>query len=82
MSSVCVYFMFVLSCVQVQTLCRTDPPFKESYRPSIRSSNWTKRPGPIKGGRAIIPMLGGSLVTTAWRVLRLRMEGTASRYGG
>jgi hypothetical protein len=25
---------------------------------------------------------GGSLVTTAWRVLRLRMEGTASRYGG
>jgi hypothetical protein len=26
--------------------------------------------------------LGGSLVTTAWRVLRLRMEGTASRYGG
>jgi hypothetical protein len=28
------------------------------------------------------PMLGGSLVTTAWRVLRLRMEGMASRYGG
>jgi hypothetical protein len=27
-------------------------------------------------------MLGGSLVTTAWRVLRLRMEETASRYGG
>jgi hypothetical protein len=27
-------------------------------------------------------MLGGSRVTTAWRVLRLRMEGTASRYGG
>jgi hypothetical protein len=25
-------------------------------------------------------MLGGSLVTTAWRVLRLRMEETASRY--
>jgi hypothetical protein len=24
----------------------------------------------------------GSLVTTAWRVLRLRMEETASRYGG
>jgi hypothetical protein len=29
-----------------------------------------------------LSMLGGSLVTTAWRVLRLRMEGTASRYGG
>jgi hypothetical protein len=27
-------------------------------------------------------MLGGSLVTTAWRVLRLRMEETPSRYGG
>jgi hypothetical protein len=27
-------------------------------------------------------MLGGPLVTTAWRVLRLRMEATASRYGG
>jgi hypothetical protein len=27
-------------------------------------------------------MLSGSLVTTAWRVLRLRMEETASRYGG
>jgi hypothetical protein len=27
-------------------------------------------------------MLVGSLVTTAWRALRLRMEGTASRYGG
>jgi hypothetical protein len=25
---------------------------------------------------------GGSLVTTAWRVLRLRMEETPSRYGG
>jgi hypothetical protein len=31
---------------------------------------------------AYSPMLGGSLVTTAWRVLRLRMEGTPSRYGG
>jgi hypothetical protein len=27
-------------------------------------------------------MLGGSLVTTAWRVLRLRMEETPSSYGG
>jgi hypothetical protein len=27
-------------------------------------------------------MLSGSPVTTAWRVLRLRMEETASRYGG
>jgi hypothetical protein len=27
-------------------------------------------------------MLRGSLFTTAWRVLRLRMEETASRYGG
>jgi hypothetical protein len=27
-------------------------------------------------------MLSGSLVTTAWRVLKLRMEEKASRYGG
>jgi hypothetical protein len=27
-------------------------------------------------------MLNGSLVTTAWCVLRLRMEEKASRYGG
>jgi hypothetical protein len=27
-------------------------------------------------------MLGGSLVATAWRVLRLQMEETPSRYGG
>jgi hypothetical protein len=26
-------------------------------------------------------MLGGSLITMAWSVLRLRMEDTASRYG-
>jgi hypothetical protein len=30
----------------------------------------------------VIAMLSGSLVTTAWRVLRLRMEEKASRYGG
>jgi hypothetical protein len=30
----------------------------------------------------IITMLSGSLVTAAWRVLGLRMEEKASRYGG
>jgi hypothetical protein len=29
----------------------------------------------------INPMLSGSLVTTTWRVLRLRMDETACRYG-
>jgi hypothetical protein len=29
-----------------------------------------------------MPLLGGLFVTTAWRVLRLRMEETASKYGG
>jgi hypothetical protein len=29
-----------------------------------------------------VAMLSESLVTTAWRVLRLRMEEKASRYGG
>jgi uncharacterized membrane protein len=31
---------------------------------------------------SFIHLLGGYLVTTAWRVLRLRMEETTSRYGG
>jgi hypothetical protein len=30
----------------------------------------------------LIPMLSGPTVTTAWRVLGLRIEETASRYGG
>jgi hypothetical protein len=30
--SMCVYFVFVLSCVQVAALQRADPPSKESYR--------------------------------------------------
>jgi hypothetical protein len=30
----------------------------------------------------IIMMVGGFLVTTAWRVFRLWMEEAASRYGG
>jgi hypothetical protein len=30
---------------------------------------------------SLVQMLGGSLITKAWRVLRLRM-GTPSRYGG
>jgi hypothetical protein len=37
---------------------------------------------PFLEGERLTAMLGGSLVTTAWRVLRLRMEGTPSRYGG
>jgi hypothetical protein len=32
--------------------------------------------------RTKIPVLSGSTVTTAWRVLGLRIEDTASRYGG
>jgi hypothetical protein len=31
---------------------------------------------------AVCTMLSGSTVTTAWRVLGLRIEDTASRYGG
>jgi hypothetical protein len=30
--SVCLYSVFVLSCVQVEALRRADPPSKESYR--------------------------------------------------
>jgi hypothetical protein len=37
--------------------------------------------GTIKKSSVTPSMLGGSLVNTAWCVLRLRMEETASRYG-
>jgi hypothetical protein len=37
--SVYVYFVFVLSCVQVAALRRADPPPKESYRLRKRSRN-------------------------------------------
>jgi hypothetical protein len=43
-------------------------------------------PSPFEVGIAIVKlkrsMLSGSLVTTAWRVLRLRMEETPSSFGG
>jgi hypothetical protein len=32
--------------------------------------------------QALGTILSGSLVTTAWRIFRLQMEKTASRYGG
>jgi hypothetical protein len=34
------------------------------------------------GGYVRFPMLSGYTATTAWRVLGLRIEETASRYGG
>jgi hypothetical protein len=37
--SVCVYSVFVLSCVQVAALRRADPPSKESYRLCIGLRN-------------------------------------------
>jgi hypothetical protein len=36
----------------------------------------------IKLPNVHVAMLDGSLVTTAWRVLRLRMEVTPSSFGG
>jgi hypothetical protein len=50
--SVCVYSVFVLSCVQVAALRRTDPPSKESYRLRKTIKKLKKRPSPIKGSRA------------------------------
>jgi hypothetical protein len=37
--SVCVYSVFVLSCMKVAALRQADPPFKESYRQCKRSRN-------------------------------------------
>jgi hypothetical protein len=42
--------------------------------------NWEKRKKDLAA--YLVATFSGSLVTTAWRVLRLRMEEKASRYGG
>jgi hypothetical protein len=51
--SVCVYSVFVLSCVQVAVLWRADPPSKESYR-LWKDQETEKKNGqnPTKGWRA------------------------------
>jgi hypothetical protein len=39
---VCIYSVFVLSCVRVMAFRRADPPSKESYWLFTRSRNWMK----------------------------------------
>jgi hypothetical protein len=51
---VCVYSVFVFSCVYATALRRADPPSKESYWLCIGSGNWKSGQGPTKGCRAII----------------------------
>jgi hypothetical protein len=43
---ICIYSVFVWSCMQVAALRRADPLSKESYQlcPSIGLRNWKKRP--------------------------------------
>jgi hypothetical protein len=49
---VCVYSVFVLSCVSVATLRRTDHSFKESYRLWKTITGLNKRPGPWTGWKS------------------------------
>jgi hypothetical protein len=51
---VCVYSVFVLSCVQVAALRRADPPSKESFRLCIGLGKLKRRPKPKK--RAVEPI--------------------------
>jgi hypothetical protein len=53
--SVFLYSVFLLFCVQVATLRRTDPPSKESYRLCIGLRKWKCGQGPKKkkGCRAV-----------------------------
>jgi hypothetical protein len=60
------------------------------YSPSIERENYHRKKPYTKSISAysvlvnisICVVTGGSTVTTAWRVLGLRIEDTASRYGG
>jgi hypothetical protein len=47
--SVCVYSVFLLSCVQRAALRWADPPSKESYRPCKKMKKLIKRPRSKKG---------------------------------
>jgi hypothetical protein len=51
---VCVYCVFLLSCVLVDALRWTDPPSKQSYWLRIGARNWKSGQGPTKGCRVII----------------------------
>jgi hypothetical protein len=76
--------------VYIQTLCRLAPscpfhlPFpsycdvaqaRSYFASTVIVALLVEKFPPVYG-------LSGSLVTTAWRAIRLRMQKTASRYGG
>jgi hypothetical protein len=48
---VCIYSVFVLFCVQISAVQRTDPPSKESYRLCIRLRNCKSGQGPTEDCR-------------------------------
>jgi hypothetical protein len=50
--SVCVYSVFMMSCVQVAALRRADPPFKDCYQLCMGLRNRKSGQGPAKGCRA------------------------------
>jgi hypothetical protein len=51
--SVCIYSVFMLSCMQVAAFRQVDPPSKESYRLYRQIKKLKSGQGPIKGCRAI-----------------------------
>jgi hypothetical protein len=70
----CLYSVFVLSCVQAVALRLANPTSKESYRLCKRSWNCNSGQGPTKDCRAIDrKMLIGSVVITEYYV-RFRIE--------
>jgi hypothetical protein len=69
--SVCFYSVFVLSCVQVAVLRRSDPPSKESYQLCTGLRNRRGGQGPTKGCRAMPRQTYiQSLYTPIWCYLR------------
>jgi hypothetical protein len=82
---VCVYSVFVLSCVQGVTLRRADPPSKESNRQCIRSRNWKSGQGPTNDRYIVIwsnfSQFHGNILLKQWNRKRCSALWCVSGWG-
>jgi hypothetical protein len=74
----------ILAIYVLQTRCDAMWEMKKDYRLLFRNTKGRHQFRDLRtdGNITLKSMLGGSLVTTAWSVLKFLLEKTASRYGG